>query len=312
MKKVFFVSREFPFHLVIYPGCGPAYGRAFGWSVRAIDEIGSADCEVGIVENRLQAADLAHLDRFLARPCSQRFPLFFKLSDPEMPLSKNEGVRWIFAQRDRPGVHFLSVYDPAGPLAEALAGMKTSRVARAPFPYDRSREVERPLAGRRRRVFLAGADDPHLYPFRSAMFRRCSRNPLARLALAPLPHPGYPDIGARRRHDVIGTRFIERAAQCTHFFLDPSRYGVELMKYNECAYAGAVPLGEIAPSLEVVAGSCFVRSDGKTLDLLRRVRRPLDELAAIATGFREALRTARDPARLDAALDVQLRAILRA
>ena len=28
MKKVFFVSRLFPFHLVIYPGSGPGFGRA--------------------------------------------------------------------------------------------------------------------------------------------------------------------------------------------------------------------------------------------------------------------------------------------
>ncbi len=310
MKKVFFVSRAIPWERVIYPGSGPAFGEAYGWEIRAIDELPVAECDVGIVENRLGADDLPHLERHLARPSDRRFPIFFKISDPEMPLSSDPGVRYLFGKRDHPGVHYLSVYEPAGPVRELFEGLTTSRVARAPFPYDRRREIDRPLDGRSPKVFLSGKKSRSLYPFRAAMFRRHRWNPVARTALARLRHPGYPDLGAPPRHDVIGPKFVEHAARYTHFLLDPSRYGVELMKYTECAYAGCVPIGQVPPSLEAIVGRAFVRSDGRTLDLLRAVRRPLDERRALAAAYREALRAARDPARLDAALDEALREIL--
>ena len=312
MRKLFFVSRAFPWARVIYPGSGPSFGESYGWEVRGLDELADASCDAAIVENRLAPDDLPHLERHLSRPGGPPFPLFFKLSDPEMPLSTNEGVRYLLGQRDRPGVHYVSVYEPAGPVASFVAGLRRSRVARAPFPYDRRREVDRPLDGRARRVFLSGKKDRRLYPFREAMFRRHRWNPLARTALVRLRHPGYPDLGATARHDVIGAKFVERAATCTHFLLDPSRHGVELMKYAECAYAGSVPFGEVPGSLEDVVGAAFVRSAGRTLEVLRAVRRPIDELRAVASAYRDALRRARDPARLDAALDDALRTILLA
>jgi hypothetical protein len=307
MRKVFFTSRDFPWHLVIYPGSGPPFGRAYGWTVRPIDEIGAADCDVGIVENRLLAGDVACLERHLAAPGGPRFPLVLKVSDPEMPLSRHEGTRWLFSVADRPGVHYASVYEPAGPLGEFLAARRASKTVRVPFPYDATREVERPFHDRRRRVFLSGAHNRRLYPFREALFRRHAWNPLARAVLHRLPHPGYPDTGATPRHDVVGARYVERAARFTHFLLDPSRYGVELMKYTECAYAGSVPIGRLPSSLTGEVEDAFVATAGSTRDLRRAIRAPREELEALASRYRRALRAARDPRRLDAVLDEQIR-----
>lgn len=310
MKKTFFVSRTYPFHLGIYPGAGPEFGHAYGWEVRTVDELASVTCDAGIVENRLLDPDLEHLERFLTARSRPPFPLLFKISDPDMPRSNRSGVRYILEKRDAPGIHYLSVYEPAGPARDFFGSLRSSRVVQAPYPYDVRREVDRPLDSRARRVFLSGARSRRLYPFRESMFRRFSFNPVARCVMARLPHPGYPP-GTRRVHDIVREQFVAYAARYTHFFLDPSRYGVELMKYTECAYAGSVPIGALPASLAPAVARWFVQSGCRTRDLVRAVRAPLDEMVTLAGAYRRAVRTARDPRRLDASVDEQLATILR-
>lgn len=307
MKKVFFTSQRFPFHLVIYPGSGPGFGEAYGWPVEPIDAIATVDFDVAIVENRLTAEDIAPLEAFLAGG-KPRAPVFFKMSDPDMPRSRDAGVRYILGKADAPGVHYLSVYDPAGPLAAFFASLRRSRVAAAPFPYEPRREVEVPFGQRDRRMFLSGARNRRVYPFREKLYRRVAWNLLARRLVDRLPHPGYPDTGKPARHDVVGDRYVARAAHSTHFFLDPSRYGVELMKYLECAYAGSVPIGALPKSLARVAGESFVSSGCATAELRRALAMPLDEMETAAATYRAAMRAARDAPRLNAALDGQINA----
>lgn len=309
MKKVFFVSRLFPFHLVIYPGSGPGFGRAYGWPVEAIDDIGTVDFDIAIIENRLTEADIAVLDRYLANPRG-RGAVLFKMSDPEMPRSRNAGVRFILGKADAPGVHYVSVYEPAGPLAEFFAALRRSRVVTAPFPYEPQREIHTPIGERARRVFLSGARNRRIYPFRESLYRRTGWNPLARRFVDRLGHPGYPDTGRPARHDIVGERYVERAAGSTHFFLDPSRYRVELMKYLECAYAGSVPIGALASTLPRAAAENFVVSECRAADLRRAVTMPPEELEALAGRYRNAMRGARDPKTLDAMLDGQIDAAL--
>jgi hypothetical protein len=305
VKKVFFASRRFPFHLVIYPGSGPGFGRAYGWPVETIDEIGTADFDVAIVENRLMEEDIAAIEAYLAGS-KQKKPVCFKMSDPEMPRSRDPGVRYILGKADEPNVHYLSVYDPAGPLADFFAGLRRSRVLRAPFPYEPDREIRVPIAERSRRVFLSGARHRRVYPLRESLYRRVAWNPWARRLVDRLAHPGYPDTGRQARHDIVRERYVERAAASTHFFLDPSRYRVELMKYLECAYAGSVAIGMPASSLPKAAVENFVVSECRTDDLRRAVGMPVDEMEAIAAAYRNAMRISRAACALDAALDGQI------
>ena len=311
MEKIFFVSRTYPFQLGIYPGAGPEFGEAYGWEVRAIDEMAASRCDVGIVENRLDAADLEHLERFLSRRPSPPFPVLFKISDPEMPISRNPGVRYILGKRDSPGVHYLSVYEPAGPVREFFSSLGSSRVVHAPYPYDARRELDRALSGRSRRIFLSGARHRRLYPLRESMFRRLTFNPVTRYTTTRLVHPGYPRGGTQLRHRIIGGSYIEYAARYTHLFLDPSRYGVELMKYTECAYAGCVPIGAVPRSLVLAVAACFVECEGRARELWRAVRMPIDEMVAIARAYRLAMRAERDPGRLNAEVDEQVGRVLR-
>jgi hypothetical protein len=309
VRKVFFVSRLFPFHLVIYPGSGPGFGRGYGWPVEPIDRIASTDFDAAIMENRLTGPDIAALDRYLANP-RRRGAVFFKMSDPEMPRSRDPGVRYILGKADHPGVHYASVYAPAGPLAGFFASLRRSQIVAAPFPYEPQRETEAAFSRRTRRIFLSGARHRRVYPLREGLYRRVGWNPMARRFVDRLDHPGYPESGRPARHDIVGARYVERAAASTHFFLDPSRYCVELMKFLECAYAGSVPIGALASTLPPAATENFMISQCRTADLRRAVAMPADEMAAMAGAYRQAMRTARDARMLDAALDRQIDAIL--
>ncbi|HWE06087.1 MAG TPA: hypothetical protein VG274_05215, partial [Rhizomicrobium sp.] len=215
----------------------------------------------------MTAADRAQLDRELAQ--TRGFPVLFKLSDPEAPNYRDENTRYIFQQADAPGVHYLSIYDPEGPLQAFVASLRRSKVLRLPFPYDATREVERGFGERRRRVFLSGTQSRIGYPLRTALHRQRIFNPMLRFAVSELPHPGYADGGERLRHTLIFKAFVAHAAQFSHFFLCGSRYRVELMKFVECAYAGSVPIGEPPKSLEQAVGDCFIRYSGRTGELLQ-------------------------------------------
>jgi hypothetical protein len=253
--------------------------------------------------------DVAALEAFFVGRQRGR-PEFFKMSDPEMPRSRDPGVRYMLGKADHPGVHYASVYRPAGPLADFFAGLRRSQVVLAPFPYEPEREIDASIGQRTRRVFLSGARHRRVYPSRESLYLRAAWNPLARRLVDRLDHPGYPDTGMSARHDVVGACYVERASASTHFFLDPSRYRVELMKYLECAYAGSVPIGVPASTLPQSAAGNFIISECRTTDLRRAVAMPVDEMEAIAGAYRSAMRAARAARALDAALDRQIDAAL--
>ena len=232
--------------------------------------------------------------------------MLFKLSDPEAPDYRDEGTRYIFKQADAPGVHYVSIYDPEGPLQAFVASLRRSKVLRLPFPYDSSREIERGFGERRRRVFLSGARGRGYYPLRNALHRRRRFDPVLRFAISELRHPGYADAGGRLRHQLIFEAFIAHAAQFSHFFLCGSRYRVEFMKFVECAYAGSVPIGEPPKSLEPAVADCFIRYSGQARDLLQALVADRHEMEARAAAYRATLRRLRDPALLLGALEAQI------
>jgi hypothetical protein len=298
MNIVYFISSQFDYASAIYPGVGAPVGRSLGWQVETIDNMAATSCEVGVVDNRLTPVDVANLEQFLSKPASARFPLFFRVSDPDMPRYHSEPVKFIFRCRDEPGIHYASVYEPAGPLGTFLDSMSVSRVALLPYAYEIEREVDRVMAQRKRRIFFSGKRGRGLYPLRATLERKRRFNPLVRLIVADLPHPGYPESGRPQAHSIVGRRYIQHAAGFTHFFLCPSRYGCELMKYLECAYAGCAPTGQPAHAVSDSAGACFFPYSGRTSELFRAVFCDLKETNTRAIRYREIMRELRHPQKI--------------
>jgi hypothetical protein len=218
LNIIYFLSSRHPYEIEIYPGVGPRCAQIFGWSTGLVETINDAHCDVSIIDNRLENSDLGYIEKFLARS-HPRFPIFFKLSDPDMPIYGQSTDRYVLQRADVPGVHYISIYDPDGPLRDFMATLKRSKVVRLPFPYDASQEVEGGFEKRRRKVFLSGAADRRLYPLRSTPRRQMRLNPLLRLIVTDLPHPGYPTSGRSPRHAITFERFVRYAPQYSHFFL---------------------------------------------------------------------------------------------
>lgn len=310
MKLVYFVSSDFDYGTVLYAGVGPRFARPFGWRIEPIHSMENVTCDAGLIDGRLTGTDLKRLDAFLSRTREPRFPVFFRLSDPDMPTYTRPSDRYGLDMKDRPGVHYMSLYDPAGPLLDFTKSLKRSRVVRLPYPYDASREIHRNWSTRRRRVFLSGRQNSRLYPLRYVLHRKRAARWLVRMAVAELPHPGYADIGQTFRHEIIHERYIDYAARFTHFFLCPSRYSVELMKYVECAYAGCVPIGEPPHSLKPHLLPCLLPCTGRTSHLLSAIMAGREEMMARAAEYRRIMRTLRDPATLNSALQDQIRTLI--
>jgi hypothetical protein len=309
VKILYFLSSTHPYETVIYPGVGPRYAKTFGWPTLFLDQLSEAECDIGIIDNRLTPSDYGLIDAFLARS-KKRFPVFFKLSDPDMPTYADQTKQFALAKKDFDGVHYLSIYDPAGPLQDFIAALKRSKVFRLPYAYDRSQEVERGFESRRRKVFLSGADSATLYPLRGRMHWRMKTNPLMWFTVTVLKHPGYPEFDPAPRHNIMFERYVEYASQFTHFFLCPSRYRVELMKYVECAYAGCVPIGEPPLSLDEATRHCFIPNAANPVALMREALSDKGEMAARAGVYRDVMRKLRDPGRLERELKNRIAAAL--
>ncbi|CDX33950.1 hypothetical protein MPLA_1690027 [Mesorhizobium sp. ORS 3359] len=310
LRIIYFHSDTHPYEKAIYPGVGPAFARPLGWEVRPISGLDAGDFDTGVMDNRLEQADVERLRRYLEHPAKWRPPIFFRISDPDMPDSANPNVRFIFDCADLPGVHYATTYDPEGPFLAFTKRLKISGVARLPFAYDSAREIDAPLRGRSRRLFLSGASSRDLYPVRYALRRRRRWSPLLRYLVYDLQHPGYPEQGKPQRHDITHERFIALAARSTHFFLCGTRFNVELMKYVECAYAGSVPVGVPANSLSAAAKRCFQPHTGRSRDLVRDLYEPISRLENRAVAYRDAMRELRSPSRIVREFIAQASAIL--
>ncbi|MDG4892091.1 hypothetical protein P9272_00575 [Mesorhizobium sp. WSM4976] len=310
LRVIYFHSDTHPYDKAIYPGVGPAFARPLGWEARPISGMDGGDFDTGVVDNRLEQADVARLRRYLEYPAKCRRPIFFRISDPDMPDTLNPSVRFIFDCADLPGVHYATTYDPEGPFLAFTRRLKASGVARLPFAYDSSREIDAPLRGRSRRLFLSGANSRELYPVRYALRRRRRWSPLLRHLIHDLEHPGYPEQGKPQRHDITHDRFVALAARFTHFLLCGTRFNVELMKYVECAYAGSVPVGVPANSLSAAAKRCFRPYTVRSRDLVSDLREPILGLEKRAAAYRDAMRELRSPSRIVGEFVAQASAIV--
>lgn len=298
MRIVYFTASQFDYGQVIYPGVGAPFGRSYGWQVETLDRLEDVDFDVAVIDPRLEAVDVPLLERYFRRPASARRPIFFKVTDSGTILRASPGQKYAFDVANEPGVHYASAYDPAGPFADFVATLTSSKLARLPFVYDVAREINVPMAGRRRKVILTGRADRKIYPLRHKMVRTRERHPFGRLFIDHLKHPGYADVGEKPKHDIKGERFVQKLAEYTHMFVCPLIYSSEIMKYVECAYAGCVLIGELPASLK---GRVPSQQWSKgVLSLWHSLRIPEDESREMAAEYRAGIKRLRDPNKLAA------------
>lgn len=321
MQKRYLISSDMDYSKSISPAAGPVYAGRMGWSALRFDDVIGAKAKEAdpkgwtVVDNRLSERECELL--VAAIEANPEEPFVLKVIDPYYEWCRDHWYyRMLFAVARRPNVWFLSPYVPDELVADLDRASGGDRLVVIPYAYPL--DVEQPLGGNRKpSVIFSGNQHRAVYPFRYQFAQLAKWWPPVRRRVEVLEHPGYPDIGQEQKHEQIGARYVEHLAQYAFMFVSPSRCRLEFLKYGECAAAGCLPLGALPNGLPAEAVEPFVELDFDGTFRLERSTRlalqmPADEVEARAAAYRAAMRTHRDPAVLNKALDAFLAAAVPA
>jgi hypothetical protein len=294
MRVGYLLSNYFPYASLLCADAGPAIAYEYDWTpcTIATAAIGNFDCLV--IDNRHHThQDIINLVSFLdSRRVS---PVFLRVNDPSIFHKNDRWYRFCVEQTDRPGIHFLTPYEPTGLLSHWLSISQRTNFVYAPFTYDTTAELPIAHADRRRLVAVSGRQRRDLYP-RRFLVQQASKLPASNflLKLHLLRHPGYPEKIDKSSHAISGSAFIQWLSHHRSAFIDSSIYRVELLKYREAAYAGCAPFGDLPWSLHECPDDAFYQFQS-FFDLIkfRAVINDSQASEAVATAFRRFMRFTR-------------------
>src|SRR5271167_2430737 len=238
---------------------GPAYAKSLLLPCSGVEYLRqhAASRETVIIDNTLSNGEVGAVQEFIER---QHTPVLLKSGDPywvrgNYGKHKSAYSALVETHCSLPNVAILSPYEPSEWLKMVMEKFHPKLLV-LPYPY--LVEAERPLelqhfGARQDRAILTGALSGRKYPRRAMVHRLRYLLPWYRRNFDRLVHPGYPNLGEPRRHNLIFDNFVKFISGYKYFFVDPSRADLEFLKYTECAYAGCVPVGVPAGSLSAAA-----------------------------------------------------------
>jgi hypothetical protein len=290
MQLRYICGENATFASLIARDAGAHYAKSLLLPCCGVSSLGepASGSEAVIIDNNLTEDEAMLVRKFMER---QQAPVLLKVVDPYW-VRGNHGRRkttysaLVETHCRLPNVAILSPYEPSEWLKMVVDKFHPKLLV-LPYPY--VAEAERPLdfegfSARLDRAVLTGALSGRKYP-RRAMVRRLRHIlPGYRRNFDLLPHPGYPNLGEPRRHNLIFDNFVKFISGYKYFFVDPSRADLEFLKYTECAYAGCVPVGQPAASLPEAARQ-LVMETSRFLKLMREPaasRDPVHFEAALA------------------------------
>lgn len=300
MKINYILSDNLDYSLLICDDAGYGYSNSMGWRPVRLNEVKISANEVFVVDNRLTADEVARLKAIIHEHINTIFLL--KVVDP---FNEHEGHHYYGFLSKMCGclnTFLLSVYTPAE-LTVALADKYKGRFIHLPYPYLVEKEIENKQKANK--IIISGSLNEQIYPYRYAIWKKVTRSWLRLFFFDILKHPGYAEMSASKKHShsIIGETFVEYLSQYKYMLLCPSRTGVEFLKYNECAYAGCMPVGEPPLSYPGEIRKLFLPLNvaDLTCDTLTIIKNGYD--ATIIAGLRQFLRETRNPDKLNNVLE---------
>jgi hypothetical protein len=238
MKFYYILSSEFDYNKLIWDGAGLGYARTMDWDpVEFLDFEDKYDPEgVYIFDARISLNEIKKIPLILNKYNKSIFG--FAVVDPgEYHIEDAFSRQAAFCARFS-NTFLLLKYHPVA-LLNFLSFLYPTRSIIIPFAYDKSREENREI--RKNKIILSGKISS-IYPERE-WFEKRMKLPILSFFMNKLKHPGYTDVGEKKQHSLIGSSYINFLSNYRFMFVSPSMYKVELLKYNECAYAGCIPVG---------------------------------------------------------------------
>jgi hypothetical protein len=254
---------------------GPEYAKSLLLPCSGVSSLReSASGDALLIDNNLTAGEVGIVQEVIER---QQAPVLLKVVDPywvrgNYGRHKSAYAALVETHCRMTNVAILSPYQPSEWL-KMVAEKFNPKLLVLPYPY--VAEAEQPLeltsfSARLDRALLSGALSGRKYPRRARVYRLRYLLPRYRRNFDLLEHPGYPNLGEARRHNLIFDDFVKFISGYKYFFVDPSRADLEFLKYTECAYAGCLPVGTPAASLPAAAQQLVL----ETSRFLRSMRQP--------------------------------------
>lgn len=300
---MYFISNEFDYDKLICYDAGPEYARNMGWFCVALDRVTDyPDC-INIIDVHITERECAELQKYIAAHKSTAFLL--TIVDQHEAHRTHWYYRLLFEVCRYTNVYFLSKYIPTDLIAELDALTGHQKIVFIPYPFRDPLNAVFDLKARNRKVIFSGAVSKGIYPLRDQFRRNIKRNPLLWRKVDFLGHPGYAEVGQKRVHDIIGIKYLNLLSKYVFMFLDPSRYGLELLKYVECAYARCVPIGKAPDSFTPKMREPFLEVDysrfSKSINKFFSMSDT--ELVDRSNRYYAAMASERDPIKLNKTLD---------
>lgn len=297
----YILSESFDYDRMIHADAGTKYAERQKWVTAPLSAVGdlTANGPV-IIDQRLTAEELNALVELIWKLPSDRI-LYFKIVDPYWECIQQPYYQLLLYLTRFRNIRFIGPYHEVG-IIGVLSGLAERSVyLHVPYAYEPDKEVALNPEKRGKRLAFSGAADPTYYPERAAVLRILQRKWFSWGRVSILPHPGYPDVGHRQRHTVIGSKYIDFLASHWFMYLEPSRDQLEFLKYSECAYAGCVPIGRSPASFDPELASLILKMESATLkeDMTRSMVLSPHRLREHAQKYRDLLRARRDPDQLN-------------
>lgn len=247
LPVLYLISNCINYDLLICNDAGPGYAQDMGWKYIYLNDFKSADDQtVIIIDNRIQEQEISRVETIITQNANTIF--FLKIVDPYYDsnithhyyqfLSKISCVK---------NAYLLSVYE-SKELTSELRIKFQNRFKHLPYPYLKHKEIN--VIHKKNQIIISGSINQNIYPYRYNIWKKVTRSITRLTFFAILNHPGYPEINSQKAntHGIIKAGFIKYLAQFRYMLLCPSRCNIEFLKFNECAYAGCIPVGQAPDS----------------------------------------------------------------
>lgn len=288
MDVAYLISSSFDYTKTLGPSFSTRFADDYGWQTCRIGDECSAD--VFIVDPRFDRDELPEL---LAYVEGSSASFVFRVHDPYWWHVDHWMYRFVSEMIDRPRCHVMLTYHPTEVTALFFGRARRSQFIFAPYVYQKDKELPINHWERSRVLIVSGATHPSIYPVRQRINRGVRLWPPLRRITEILDHPGYPDTGQRLRHKVVGDAYVKKLSEFKFAAFCSSRCRLEFLKYRECAYAGAVPVGDMPFTLLDCPADAWVPWRRNVIAITNTLTKMTDT-AARAANFRRYLRDRRN------------------
>lgn len=307
MDKVYLISNAFDYSKTIAPDVGPEQAERNGWKVDSLSNISDHLEKWILIDNRLTEKECNRVPEIIDRHRST--PFCFAIVDPYEEWCRDHWYyQLLFSVAGRKNVFFLSKYIPDEVVEDIRHQAGADKMVVVPYPYPRKQEAATLWTDKDNKIFFSGNQNADVYPYRYKFNNVARYWPFAYDKVSELEHPGYPDIGREKKHDIVGKEYVKKISHYQFMFVSPSRCHLEFLKYGECAAAGSVPVGVVPNTFNEAMAEPFVELNfGSYFQLVRSIHRLFDmsekEREDRAVAYREAMKKYRSPDRLNERLD---------